>query len=139
MTFWLSYRLQLYQQGRFQESSSRTFSRKFDEIFHIIHSSKKHLQATASIIRAKRRLQNHHIVLQSIFQQKSRKYDELHWVKSAGIQSFSDPFFPAFRLSNAGKFIQSEWGKVRTRKMTNTDTFLKVLLLTLHMNFSHRN
>ena len=50
-----------------------------------------------------------------------------HWVKSVLIQSFSGSYFPAFGL-NTGKYsvslrIQSELGKIRTRKTPNTETF----------------
>ena len=51
-------------------------------------------------------------------------------VKSVGIRSFSGPYFPAFGL-NLERFgvslhIQSETGKIRTRKTPNTDTFYAV-------------
>ena len=48
----------------------------------------------------------------------------LHCVKSVRIRSFSGPYFPAFGLHSR---IQSECGKIRTRKTTNTDTFHAVL------------
>ena len=48
-------------------------------------------------------------------------------MKSVRIPSCSGPYFPAFRLNaeNYGAFlrIQSEFGKIRTRKTRNTDTF----------------
>ena len=55
---------------------------------------------------------------------------KLHCVKSIRIRSFSGPYFSAFGL-NTGKYgpensalcIQSECGKIRTKKTPNTDTF----------------
>ena len=48
-------------------------------------------------------------------------------VKSICISSFSGPYFPAFELSTDRYFvslrIQSECGKIQTRKTQNTDTF----------------
>ena len=50
-----------------------------------------------------------------------------HRVKRVHIQSFSGPYFPAFRLNTyiykVNLRIQSECGKMRTRKAQNTDTF----------------
>ena len=50
-----------------------------------------------------------------------------HSVKSVCIRSFSGPHFPAFRLNtkrySASLRIQSECGKIRTRKTPNMDTF----------------
>ena len=43
-----------------------------------------------------------------------------HCVKSVRIRSFSRPYFPAFGLNTE---IQSECGKIRTRKTPNTDIF----------------
>ena len=55
----------------------------------------------------------------------------LHCMKSVRIQSYSGPHFPAFGLNTEryGVFlcIQSECGKMRTRKAPNTDTFYVVL------------
>ena len=49
------------------------------------------------------------------------------------IQSFSGPYFPAFGLNterySVSLRIQSECGKIRTRKTLNTETFHAVLLL----------
>ena len=50
-----------------------------------------------------------------------------HCVKSVHIRSFSGLYFPAFRV-NAERYsvtllIQSECGKMQTRKTLNTDTF----------------
>ena len=52
-------------------------------------------------------------------------------MKSARIWSFSVPYFPAFGL-NTGRYsvsfrIQSEWGKIRTRKTPNMDIFQALL------------
>ena len=49
-----------------------------------------------------------------------------HCVKSVRIRSFSGPYFPAFGLSTERYVvygIQSECGKIRTRKSPNKDTF----------------
>ena len=56
-----------------------------------------------------------------------------HCVKSVHIRSFSGPYFPAFGL-NTERYgvslpIQSECGKIRTRKTPNTDTFQAVYFL----------
>ena len=56
----------------------------------------------------------------------------LHCVKSVGIRSFSGPYFPAFGL-NTEKYsvylpIQSECGKIQTKKTPNTDTFSAILI-----------
>ena len=47
-------------------------------------------------------------------------------VKSVRIWSFSGPYFSAFGLTVSLR-IQSEYGKVRTRKTPNTDTFHAVI------------
>ena len=57
-----------------------------------------------------------------------------HYVKSVRIRSLSDLYFPAVVL-NTDKYgvslrIQSECGKIRTRKTPNTDTFHAVWCLT---------
>ena len=59
-----------------------------------------------------------------------------HCVKSVRIQSFSGPYYPAFglnektereRKSDTVSFrIQSKFGKIRTRKTSNADTFQAV-------------
>ena len=50
-----------------------------------------------------------------------------HCVKSVRIRSFSGPYFPAFGLSterySVSLHIQSECGKMPTRKTPKTDTF----------------
>ena len=50
-----------------------------------------------------------------------------HCVKSVRIRSFSGPYFPAFGMNverySVSLRIQSECGKMRTRKAPNTDTF----------------
>ena len=56
-----------------------------------------------------------------------------HCVKSVHIWSFSDPYFPAFGL-NTERYsvflrLQSECGKIRTRKTPNTDTFYAVFTI----------
>ena len=52
---------------------------------------------------------------------------EKHCVKSVHIPSFSGPYFPAFGLNterySVSLRIQSECGKIRTKKTPNTDTF----------------
>ena len=49
-----------------------------------------------------------------------------HCVKSVRVRSFSDLYFPSFGLNTETYFvsfrIQSESGKLRTRKTLNTDT-----------------
>ena len=57
---------------------------------------------------------------------------DLDCVKSIRIRTSSGPSFPAFGL-NMKKYsvslrIQSEYGKIRTRKFPNTDTFLAVFI-----------
>ena len=66
-----------------------------------------------------------------------RKYSWIHYdiakdevlccVESVRIQSFSGPHFPAFGLNRerygVSLCVQSECGKIRTRKTPNTDTF----------------
>ena len=50
-----------------------------------------------------------------------------HYVKSVLIWSFSGPYIPTFGLTterfSASLCIKSKCGKVRTRKIPNTDTF----------------
>ena len=60
----------------------------------------------------------------------------LYCVKSLRIRNFSDPNFPAFGL-NTERYgvslrIQSECGKIRTRKTPNTDTFYAALKFAIH-------
>ena len=50
-----------------------------------------------------------------------------HCVKSVRVRSFSGPYFPTFEL-NTERYsvplrIQSEFGKMRNRKIPNTETF----------------
>ena len=56
---------------------------------------------------------------------------QLHYVKSVRIRSFSGPYFSAFGLNTEryglSLLIQSECGKIRTRKTWNTDIFHAVL------------
>ena len=61
------------------------------------------------------------------YSQLSSNIIKSYCVKSVHIQSYSGPYFPAFRL-NAERYraslrIQSECGKIRTRITHNTDTF----------------
>ena len=53
------------------------------------------------------------------------KDGNIHCVKSLRIQSYSGPYFPAFRLVSLR--IQSECGKMRNRITPNTDTFHAVI------------
>ena len=57
---------------------------------------------------------------------------EIHCVKSIRSRSFSGPFFLTFGLNTKryglSLLIQSECGKIRTRKTPNTDTFHAVIL-----------
>ena len=50
-----------------------------------------------------------------------------HYLKSVRIRCFSGPYFPVFGLNTeryrVSLHIQSEYGKIRTRKTPNTDTF----------------
>ena len=59
---------------------------------------------------------------------------KLHCAKSVRIRSFSGPYFAAFRLNKeryqVSLRIQSECGKIRTRKTPNTDPFYTVLNIT---------
>ena len=56
-----------------------------------------------------------------------------HCVKSVRIQSYSGPYFPAFRLNTERYFVSLrilyEYGKIRTRITPNTDTFHAVYVL----------
>ena len=63
----------------------------------------------------------------------------LHSVKNLRIRSFSDPYFPAFEL-NTERYgislrIQSECGKIQTRKTPNTDTFHAELSMSSSLIF----
>ena len=58
-----------------------------------------------------------------------------HFVKSVLIRTYSGPHCPAFEL-NTERYgvslrIQSEWGKMRTRKTPNTDTFHAVNVISV--------
>ena len=65
--------------------------------------------------------------------QKHNNIDVHHYIKSSGIGNFFGPYFPAFGLNSArysvSVRIQSECGKIRTRKTLNTDT-----LSAVHLN-----
>ena len=60
----------------------------------------------------------------------------MHCVKSVRTRSYSGPYFPAFQLNAEIHYvnlhIQSEGGKIRTRKTPNTDTFHPVLVIAEH-------
>ena len=66
---------------------------------------------------------------------------QLHCVKSVSTRSFSAPYFPAFGL-NADRYsvslgIESEWGKMWTRKTPNTNTFHAVNFRPMFPYHSH--
>ena len=58
-------------------------------------------------------------------------YTHIHCVKKVHIRSFSGSYFPAFGLNrerySVSFQIQSEYGKIRTRKTSNSDTFHAVI------------
>ena len=64
-----------------------------------------------------------------------------HCVKSVRTRSFSGPDFPAFRLHmerySVSLRIQSECGKIRTRKTPNTNTFQAVSFKQMYLFFIH--
>ena len=75
-------------------------------------------------------LKNQYLIFLEIFYLYSIN-EHHHCVKSVRIRSYSDPYFPAFRL-NTERYrlslrIQSECGKIRTRITPNTDTFHAVI------------
>ena len=57
----------------------------------------------------------------------------IHWLKSARIRSFSGPYFPVFRLNaeiySINLRIQLKYGKIRTGKTPNTDTYWLLFLV----------
>ena len=58
------------------------------------------------------------------------RHSKDHCLKKVHIRNFSGPYFPAFGL-NTGRYgvslrIQSECGKIRTRKTPSTNTFYAV-------------
>ena len=59
----------------------------------------------------------------------------IHCVKSARIRGFSGPHFTAFELNvertGASLRIQSECGKMQSRKTPNTDTFHAVIFVNI--------
>ena len=65
-------------------------------------------------------------------------YLTVHCLKSVCIRSFSDPCFPAFRLNtnrySAFLLIQSGYGKTRTRKIPNTNTFHTAIVVSIWIN-----
>ena len=54
-----------------------------------------------------------------------------HYVKNLRIRNFSDPYCPPFGLNterySVSLSIQAEYGKIRTRKTPNTDTFISMI------------
>ena len=66
----------------------------------------------------------------------------LHCTKTVRIWSFSGPFFSAFGMNmdiyGINLLIQSECGKIRTRKTPNMDTFCAVLLCLPCVTLLHR-
>ena len=64
---------------------------------------------------------------------------EQHCVKSVRIRSYFGPRFPSFGLNtercSISLYIQSEWGKMRTRITPNTDTFYAVWLTSIRYVF----
>ena len=63
---------------------------------------------------------------------RSLFFSKRHCVESLRIKSYSGPYFPAYEI-NTERYgvslrIQSECGKIRTRKTPNTDTFNAVRL-----------
>ena len=62
----------------------------------------------------------------------------MHCVKSVPIWSFSGPYFLAFGLNterySVSLRIQSECGKMRTRKTSNKDTFHAVMVTLIFYN-----
>ena len=71
---------------------------------------------------------------------REKKLLGLYFVKSACIRSFSGPYFLAFGLNTercrVSSCIQSELGKIRTRKTPNTDTFHAVLRGIRYMKYT---
>ena len=63
----------------------------------------------------------------------------IYCVKSVRIRSFSGSYFPSFGLNterySVSLRIQSECGKIRTRKTSNTDTFHAVIFTRGEKNF----
>ena len=59
-------------------------------------------------------------------------------MKNLRIQSFSDPYFPS-RIWTEYSRIQSECGKIRTRKTLKTDTFQTVIFRKDFVDVSHEN
>ena len=57
---------------------------------------------------------------------KLKSMTRVHCVKSVRIRRFPGPYFSAFGLN--AEIIQSEWGKVWSRKTPNTYTFYAVAL-----------
>ena len=68
---------------------------------------------------------------------------QIHYVKSVQIRSFSGPYFPVLELNteiySINHIIQSEYGKIRTRKTPYLNTFHAVIrTLTYKLNMVWR-
>ena len=67
----------------------------------------------------------------SVFLNKDNFSRDMHCVKSVRIRIFIGPYFPAFGLNterySVSLCIQSECGKMQTRKTPDTDTFYAVM------------
>ena len=63
-----------------------------------------------------------------------------HSVKSGLIRSYFGPYFPAFGLKterySVSLHIQSERGKIRTRKTLNADTFYAVSIRNVEVTIN---
>ena len=78
---------------------------------------------------------NHEAINIKTFSNSGNENVKYHCVKSVRIWSFSGPYLPAFGLNTefglsldkVSHRIQSECGKIRTKKTPNTDTFHAVL------------
>ena len=79
---------------------------------------------------------NHEAINIKTFSNSGNENVKYHCVKSVRIWSFSGPYLPAFGLNTefglsldkVSHRIQSECGKIRTKKTPNTDTFHAVLM-----------
>ena len=71
-----------------------------------------------------------------LFRNRPFSDEDIHYVKSVHIRSFSGPYFLAFGLNterySVSLRIQSGCGKIRTGKTPNTDTFHAVIDKTQH-------
>ena len=78
--------------------------------------------------KCKKKLELKKMFFLSVITNKFIEYD-YHCVRSVGIRSVSCPHFPAFEQNMEISTYQSEYGKIRTRKSPNTDTFHSVYVL----------